>query len=101
MAHLRLPLRPQLTLRDVPLHDPLPLRRTFPRTLTAPFPLTRFSARSALISALLACYGYTALSLIVNRYFSYANVSQGSCGNIYKVWRDFTNVVTANLQKNL
>ena len=50
--------------------------------------LTPFSASSALISALLACSACTALYLIINRLFSYANVSQGSaaiytrCGGI-------------------
>jgi len=40
MAHLGLPLHAQLPLRDVPLQDPLLLRRILPRTLTAPFLLT-------------------------------------------------------------
>jgi len=40
---------------------PLPLRRILPRTLTASFKLTRFLALSALIFALLAYSGCTAL----------------------------------------
>jgi len=51
---------------------------THTHPVTAPFPLTRFLASSAPISALLACSGCTALYSIINRLFSYANVSQGS-----------------------
>ena len=79
LSGVGLPLRAQWrpTSRPTPAS---PYFATHAHPVTAPFPLTRFWASSALISALLACYGYTALSLIVNRYFSYANVSQGVAG---------------------